>query len=138
MIIECDTSYLSELNEMLKFFNTQISKESMEDNPYSIYFGYLSNKELIAFINFNILYEQAELNYIYVKPEFRGTKVGTLLMEEMFKKCYERMVSAITLEVRMSNTGAIQFYKNLGFEEISIRKNYYKEEDAYLLQKVIK
>lgn len=138
MIIECNTNYIDELNGMMKFFNTEISKENMEDNPFSIYLGYQSNKELVAFINFNILYEQAELNYIYVKPEFRGTKLGTLLMEEMFKRCYEKKVNTITLEVRISNTGAIQFYKNLGFEEISIRKNYYKEEDAYLLQKVIK
>ena len=138
MIVECDTTYLKKINEMMAFFNTKITKEIMEDNPFSIYLGYEVNKELVAFINFNILYEQAELNYIYVKPEYRGTKLGTLLMEEMINRCYKKNVKSITLEVRSSNTGALHLYKSIGFEEISIRKNYYKDEDAYLLQKVIK
>ena len=137
MIVECDTTYLEQLNEMLSYFHTSITKADMEDNPFSVYLGYESNRELTSFINFNIMYEQAELNYIYVKPEYRGTKLGTLLMEAMFEKCHAKGVKSITLEVRSSNKGALGLYKSVGFEEISIRKNYYQDEDALLLKKVL-
>lgn len=138
MIIECNTSHVGQLNDMLSYFHTKITIADMEDNPFSIYLGYELNHELTSFINFNIMYEQAELNYIYVKPEYRGTKLGTLLMEEMFKKCRDKGVNSITLEVRSSNDGALHLYKSVGFEEISIRKNYYNGEDALLLKKVLK
>ena len=46
------------------------------------------------------------------------------------------------LEVRLSNKTAYQLYKKLGFEEIGIRKKYYRlpegREDAYVLSKSLK
>ena len=41
----------------------------------------------------------------------------------------------ITLEVRESNLSAINFYKKNGFNEITKRKNYYKDENGILMLK---
>ena len=41
------------------------------------------------------------------------------------------------LEVRVSNTSARQLYAKLGFEQVGLRKNYYRnpKEDAMILRK---
>ncbi len=138
MIIDCGIEYVDQINLLLQYFNTQITREIIEDNPYSIYLGYKVKNELIGFINFNIMYDQAELNYIYVKPDYRNTSIGTYLMEAMLKRCSDSGVKEITLEVRKSNDAGVGLYKSFDFEEVSIRRGYYKDEDALLLKKVIK
>ena len=41
-----------------------------------------------------------------------------------------------TLEVRVSNTVAINLYKSFGYEIVTTRKRYYENgEDAYLMLK---
>ena len=40
----------------------------------------------------------------------------------------------ITLEVRKSNEIAIHLYKKMGFNEAAIRKYYYGDEDAILME----
>ena len=41
----------------------------------------------------------------------------------------------ILLEVRKSNTNAIEFYKHIGFNEIRTIKNYYDNEDAIVMER---
>lgn len=137
MIIKCNTNNVTEINDMLKYFKTSISKEYMEDNPFIFYLGYESNNELIGFVSFSVLYERAELNYVYVKPEYREGLVATLLLEEMFKICFEKGVKSITLEVRESNKAAIKLYEKTGFTSIAKRDRYYNDEDGLLMEKVI-
>ena len=47
----------------------------------------------------------------------------------------ENHMESMTLEVRVSNTAARNLYKQMGFVEAGIRKNYYSEtkEDALIL-----
>lgn len=137
MIIKCNTNNVTEINDMLKYFKTSISKEYMEDNPFIFYLGYESNNELIGFVSFSVLYERAELNYVYVKPEYRDGLVATSLLEEMFKICFEKGVKSITLEVRESNKAAIKLYEKTGFTSIAKRDRYYNDEDGLLMEKVI-
>jgi len=49
----------------------------------------------------------------------------------------ERGASQMFLEVRLSNTVALNLYRNRGFNEVGMRKNYYPgvsgREDALIL-----
>ena len=45
------------------------------------------------------------------------------------------MISQLILEVRASNQSAIDFYLKHGFEEISLRKNYYMNNSKHPNQK---
>ena len=47
--------------------------------------------------------------------------------------------SSLTLEVRSSNLGAIALYEKLGFTQVGLRKNYYRnpKEDALILRKIL-
>ena len=51
---------------------------------------------------------------------------------------YDRMeIDNITLEVRVSNDIARNLYKKFNFNEVAIRKYYYGDEDAILMEKQV-
>ena len=44
-------------------------------------------------------------------------------------------LKVITLEVATKNIPALNLYEKFGFEVIHVRKNYYKDDDAYLMSR---
>jgi ribosomal-protein-alanine N-acetyltransferase len=73
---------------------------------------------------------------IAVLPEYRGYGIGHALIEEAIKGMQKYNVKEIYLEVRVSNTTAINLYRKLGLEIRRIIKEYYLDgEDAYLMAK---
>lgn len=81
-------------------------------------------------------YETADLCRIAVDPQFRRRGVARALLTEVFDKCRERQIESVLLEVRCHNKGARLLYHEQGFQEIHIRKGYYREpvEDAVVMQ----
>jgi ribosomal-protein-alanine N-acetyltransferase len=73
---------------------------------------------------------------IAVLAEYRGRGIGYNLMSEALKRLKECGATEVYLEVRVSNTPAIELYKKLGFKAHKIIKEYYRDgEDAYLMVK---
>jgi ribosomal-protein-alanine N-acetyltransferase len=70
-----------------------------------------------------------------VRKSHRKRGVGSLLVEELIRAASEQNISALTLEVRASNTAAISLYKKHGFTAEGIRKNYYSHptEDGIIM-----
>ncbi|PCN50791.1 ribosomal-protein-alanine N-acetyltransferase [Candidatus Geothermarchaeota archaeon ex4572_27] len=70
---------------------------------------------------------------IAVLPEYRKRGIGTSLLKEAIKALKERWgCQDVYLEVRISNTPAINLYKKLGFTISYVRRGYYRDgEDAY-------
>ena len=66
---------------------------------------------------------------------FRGSGVGSLLLEEFRKQSVERRCSAVWLEVRASNETAINFYLKRGFVKRGVRPGFYSNpvDDALLM-----
>lgn len=112
-----------------KEFNT-IYKE---DNSFSNWYIYELDHQIIGFINYDSIYEQAELEYIYVLPEYRNKGIATKLLEKMIDDLQSKNIKSITLEVRCNNDEAIKFYEKNGFKTVTIRKNYYGNIDAFLM-----
>ena len=83
--------------------------------------------------------DTADLLDIAVDPEKRGQGIGSCLMQFLIDECKRRGANTIFLEVRVTNTPAIALYKKFGFEEISIRKNYYSSPvcDGCVMRKEI-
>ena len=69
--------------------------------------------------------DTADILNIGIDPEFKRQGYGKGLLNHLIKELRKRHIGEILLEVRSGNKSAIQFYKNQGFEEISVRKNYY-------------
>ncbi len=81
----------------------------------------------------------AEICNIAVEPSARKRGFGDNLLEEFVAKCVQNNVRHIWLEVRESNTSAIDFYRNRGFSAISKRRSFYRDpvEDAILMRKTL-
>lgn len=65
------------------------------------------------------------ISNIAVTEDYRKNHIGTMLIEKLLEILRECKCSFATLEVRESNTAAINLYKNFGFELKGCRKNFY-------------
>lgn len=109
-----------------------------QDNPF---FQCLISKEeniVQGFLCYSIMYEQLEINYLYVDLPFRNQHIATQLMESMIDEAKEKGIEIMSLEVNECNKAAQNLYKKFNFEEVAIRKKYYGDTDGILMiRKVI-
>ena len=92
--------------------------------------GYYINEELVGILIYKKLYEIIDLLYIVVNPKYRKRNIGSNLLEYLIKMDYEK----ILLEVRSDNINAIKLYEKYKFNIINVRKKYYGEKDAYVME----
>lgn len=79
--------------------------------------------------------DEAELANLAVDPELHHKGIGRLLLEDFLVHVGAPQGTTIFLEVRASNTPAIQLYRRYGFTDLARRKGYYQhpEEDALVM-----
>ncbi|HEU4805046.1 MAG TPA: ribosomal protein S18-alanine N-acetyltransferase [Nitrobacter sp.] len=92
-----------------------------------------------AFCAFWLIADQAHINNLAVRPEFRGRGLGIQMLAAVVAEAERLGAGSIGLEVRQSNVAAQRLYKKAGFREHGIRKSYYTQpvEDALLLIKTL-
>lgn len=94
------------------------------------------NDEIIGYYDIWFLFENVDLAFIAVKKKYQHTGYGTLLMKDLIRKCLEKNIEFINLEVRKDDQRAVGLYKKFGFEEVNVRKDYYgKNKDALCMTK---
>jgi ribosomal-protein-alanine N-acetyltransferase len=82
--------------------------------------------------------KEARILLMAVKPQYRGRKIGAMMLSELVSRCLQLNLMAVTLEVRISNKKAISFYNTHGFTIKTIISNYYEDGEAgYLMKKVL-
>ena len=111
-----DTTYINSLSDY-----------KVSINAFTKILVYI-DKEIVAFLDYSKMYDRLEINYIFVKEEYRNKKIAYKLIKSIMNG------DSITLEVRMDNEYAIKLYKSLGFKIIGVRKKYYNGVDAYLME----
>lgn len=130
------SSYLEYLQTIFKnVFTKENVKEDIKNNQFTNYLTYLVDNQPVAFINYYVMYERAELININVQEIFQNQKIASKLLEYMINDCINKNINSITLEVKVTNEKAIHLYKKFGFHEIGIRKGYYQGIDAILMEK---
>ncbi len=88
------------------------------------------------FSNLLVFEENQALANIAVDPSSQKQGIGQQLLNEALQNAIEEECENMTLEVRISNEHAIQFYEKNGFISVNTRKNYYDDgENAYLMIK---
>lgn len=97
-------------------------------NGFEKVYGYYLNNELIGIIDFSLIYDRIELNYIFVKEDYRNKGVASKMMD--FIISYNL---SITLEVDETNISALKLYEKYGFKKEAIRKNYYGKNNGILM-----
>jgi ribosomal-protein-alanine N-acetyltransferase len=72
---------------------------------------------------------------VAVSDAYRRRGIASALLERLFEVTSADPRRGYTLEVRVSNTGAILLYERLGFEARGLRRGYYTDnrEDALIM-----
>ena len=120
----------------LKKFLLENKISIIDNDPFSKVIVYIEDNNVIGFLSYSIIYERAEINYIYVLESYRSQKIASKMLDYMIRTC--KICDNITLEVRKSNSIAISLYKKYGFKEVATRENYYNDEDGILMMLVVK
>ncbi len=97
-------------------------------------FGLLIRKLVIGICVFQVVLDEAQINYFVVKKKFRKKGLGSYFMSYVIKKCEQLNLKKLLLEVSQSNITAERFYSRFDFSTVGIRKNYYKDGSHALLK----
>ena len=149
MIKEATKEYLSDIilieNSCFKdpFKESDLIYE-LEENPINEFLLLVKEEKVIGFIDYMVTFNSATITQIAVLPEYQRQGNGGELLLEMFKRLpkvgsaddIDDIVESVTLEVRVNNLKAINFYHKHGFEDITLKKHYYRDgEDALYMVK---
>ena len=128
---------------------------SLDDENFSnnfdekFYWEYIKNqrvivaenqKNIVGYILFNQILDEAEIYKIVVSKNFRKKQIAFKIMEFLLNELKKNNVKKIFLEVRKSNIPAINLYKKCGFIEIREIVDYYtnpKEDGIMMLKEVV-
>ncbi|WP_416826528.1 GNAT family N-acetyltransferase [Ectobacillus polymachus] len=83
------------------------------------FIGAYKRDELVGFSEWRIEGSNLHLTNLFVKPEMRGSGVGSKLVQTGVEMTCELGLRSITLDVFESNKGAISWYKRLRFKEVT-------------------
>lgn len=134
--IEEESLYIDKLSELFpKILTSKSVKEDIKNNQFTNYLTYLINGEPVAFINYYIMYERAEIININVLEEYQNQKIASKLLEYMVNECISHNVKSITLEVKETNIKAIHLYEKFDFSKVAVRRKYYQGIDGILMEK---
>ena len=97
-------------------------------------FGILIKNFVIGICVFQVVLDEAQINYFVINQKFREKGFGSYLMIFLIKKCEKLNLKKLLLEVSQSNVTAERFYSRFNFSTVGIRKNYYKDGSHALLK----
>lgn len=79
--------------------------------------------------------DEIELLLIAVRPECRGRGLGRRLLARFLESAERRAASKVFLEMRANNP-ADEFYRKSGFEQIGVRRDYYRTLDGMTIDAI--
>ena len=106
-------------------------------NPLSYWLVALDGDRLLGYVGSQTVVGETDMMNVAVHPEYRRQGVAEKLILALIEGLKGKESHCLTLEVRASNAPAIGLYEKLGFRQIGLRKNYYRNprEDALILRK---
>ncbi|MEK4974740.1 ribosomal protein S18-alanine N-acetyltransferase [Niallia sp. FSL R7-0648] len=120
-------------------FSTPWSKEAfyneLTQNRFAKYIVIQYEDGLVGYCGVWIVVDEAHITNIAILPDFRGKKLGEMLLTKIMEEATKLGATTMTLEVRVTNEVAQNLYRKLGFQNGAIRKKYYtdNQEDALVM-----
>lgn len=136
MIRELRNADIDDLTELLLNYDKKIEnyfnfKDYLKNGIYSQYV-YVIDDIIVGYILITIIDDLVEIHLLYVDNLFRNQKIGTKLIDYIINKYSNHR---FLLEVAINNYIAIKLYENMNFKKINIRKKYYNDIDAYVMER---
>ena len=91
---------------------------------------------IIGYVGFRLEEGKAHITTIAIHPEWRGKKLGELLLLTAIEKAIKKKAHTVTLEMRPSNRIAHRLYCKYGFQTRETRRNYYQDGENALAMAV--
>ena len=95
------------------------------------------NEKVVGYCIMYYVLDEGEIARIAVDDTCKRQGVGRAILNQVECVCKEKAITRILLDVRESNETARAFYRDYGFAEDGIRKNFYEmpKEHAVLMSK---
>ena len=131
---DIDLCYKLDLNTISLWSKKQWADEIKKEGIKV--FGILLADLVIGICVFQVVLDEAQINYFVIDKKFRKKGFGSYLMSYLIKHCEKLNINKLFLEVSQRNVIAEKFYSRFNFSTVGIRKNYYKNgSDALLKEK---
>ena len=106
-------------------------------NPLSLWLVALDGDRVTGYVGSQSVLGESDMMNVAVHPDYRRRGIAEKLCLALVDALKEKGNHCLTLEVRASNDPAKALYEKLGFRQIGLRKNYYRNprEDACILRK---
>lgn len=131
------------LNPSISYYDKAIEIESrytkysyIKDDDNHSSFILIKDDNIIGGINISYIYENADIDFIYIVKEERGNGYSKLLLSYIIEYLVNKRVNNIMLEVNENNLIAIKLYESFNFKLISRRVKYYNDKDDALIYKL--
>ena len=106
-------------------------------NPLSLWLVALDGDRVAGYVGSQSVLGESDMMNVAVHPDYRRRGIAEQLCLALVEALKEKGNYCLTLEVRSSNEPAKALYEKLGFLQVGLRKNYYRnpKEDACILRK---
>ena len=129
---DIDLCYELDSNSISLWSKNQWANEFKKDGI--IAFGLLLPNEVIGICVFQVILDEAQINYFVINKKFRERGFGSRLMCYLIERCEKLKLNKILLEVSQNNITAEKFYNRFNFFTVGIRRSYYKDGSNALLK----
>ena len=129
---DIDSCYELDSNSISLWSKKQWANEFKKEGT-KIFGLYITNL-VVGICVFQVVLDEAQINYFAVNQKFRRRGFGSYLMSYLIKKCEELSLKKLLLEVSQANVTAERFYDQYDFSTVGIRKNYYQDGSHALLK----
>lgn len=114
-------------------FQSVYSLEKYLDDDIYLIYVFEEDKIIKGFVICTKIDNLGEIQIIYVDKKWRNYGIAYRLLKKVEEEC-----QSIILEVAENNLSALNLYKKLDYQKISVRPKYYSGIDAIVMKKVIK
>lgn len=111
----------------------------LETHDHVFLVSEMENGEISGYMSLQFVLDEGYIINVATHSKYRRQGIADELIREMEAEAIELNLAFMTLEVRETNTPAINLYKKHGFSEVGLRKNYYDKpkENAILMTKFL-
>ena len=141
IIVSMNESHVAQVAELEKIcFSDPWSENSVAaelKNHLSCWLVAEEDGKVAGYVGSQTVIDESDMMNVAVHPDHRRKGIAEALVVELVEALKKRESHCLTLEVRASNEPAKALYEKLGFIQVGLRKNYYRnpKEDALILRK---
>ena len=100
------------------------------------FFGLVDEeKDGFSFITYSLSIDTADIEDVFTSASLRRQGKAKNLLKLALEKIKGAGKERVLLEVKSTNLSAQKLYESFGFKVISVRKNYYPDGDAFVMEK---